>query len=453
MDCQHELMNSVLLSETCSYIMKISRLGTALFLALAAIVHLDASAQQEKIKIGFVLFHSGPASSFGLPARDGAKLLVDALNRGEVPAPYSARGIAGKTIEAVFVDEAGNTQKQLSEYRRLVEREKVDLIIGYTSSANCNAIAPLAEELKVLTAFFTCAHSQLFEEIVPNAHYSVRTAPSGTMDQIGLARYLAEFKPQLRTVAGINQDYSYGRDSWNEFKAAMRVLSPEVRPGPEAFPKLGSGEYGAEVSALLRSGTELVYSSLWGGDLSAFVLQASNRGLPSKSHLALVQGYAALDDLGEKVPPGTIIGARGPHSYLAKPNALGGWFEAAYLKTYNRRTDAGASFISQAIFGVKAAYEKATASAGKQPTTEQVIQAMKRLEFPTISGFPVKMTLANGKQAIQGTAYAEYVGWDKQAKAPQFRNLRYYGAECVNPPEGMNSTAWIEAKLPGAKCD
>ncbi len=54
-----------------------------------------------------------------------------------------------------FLDEAGGTTKQVTEYRNLVQRD-VDLVIGYISSGDCLAVAPVAEELKKLTMFFDC---------------------------------------------------------------------------------------------------------------------------------------------------------------------------------------------------------------------------------------------------------------------------------------------------------
>src|SRR3981081_3733266 len=154
------------------------RLALACAVALACIAgrkhgFADAAHAQEKIKIGFVFFLSGPGAAYGLHARDGAKLIVDAINAGKVPVPYSQVGFNGIQIEPVFADEAGGAQKQLAEYRRLVEREQVEMVIGYNSSGDCNAIAPVAEELRVLTNFFHCGNPQLFEEVVPKTYDSI----------------------------------------------------------------------------------------------------------------------------------------------------------------------------------------------------------------------------------------------------------------------------------------
>ena len=81
-----------------------------------------------------VTFLSGAAAGpFGVPARNGAEVLVEALNGGKAPAPYAKAGIGGRAIELVFLDEAGGTTKQVSEFRDLVQRQKVDAVIGYIS--------------------------------------------------------------------------------------------------------------------------------------------------------------------------------------------------------------------------------------------------------------------------------------------------------------------------------
>ncbi len=117
------------------------------------------------LKIGIVTFLSGPAASpFGVPARNAAEVLIENLNAGKAPAPYNQKGIGGVPIRAVYVDEAGGAEKQVAEFRRLALEEKVDLVIGYISSADCLAVAPVAEELKILTVLFDCGTHQIFEE-------------------------------------------------------------------------------------------------------------------------------------------------------------------------------------------------------------------------------------------------------------------------------------------------
>ncbi len=81
-----------------------------------------------------------------------------------MPAPYATKGFGGAPIELVFIDEAGGVTKQVTEYRNLVQRQNVDLVIGYISSGDAIAIPPVAEELKKLTVIFDAGTPRIFED-------------------------------------------------------------------------------------------------------------------------------------------------------------------------------------------------------------------------------------------------------------------------------------------------
>jgi hypothetical protein len=116
-----------------------------------------------------------------------------------LPAPYNKKGINGASVETVMVDEAGGTTKQVTEYRNLVERAKVDAVIGYISSGDCLAIAPLPDELKKITIFFDCGTPRIFEDA--SYKYLFRTGAHATMDNVAAARYLLAKHPKTTVVA------------------------------------------------------------------------------------------------------------------------------------------------------------------------------------------------------------------------------------------------------------
>jgi len=301
--------------------------------ASIAILLASAAAQEKSVKIGVVTFLSGAAAApFGVPAKNAADLVAEAANAGKLPAPYATKGVGGGAIELAYLDEAGGTTKQVTEYRNLVQRQDVDLVIGYISSGDCLAIAPLAEELKKLTVLFDCGTPRIFEDA--SYKYVFRTGAMATMDNIALAMYVTQAKPNLKKIAGINQNYAWGQDSWNDFEASMKVLKPGVEVATAQWPQLLAGQYGAEISALLSSGADAVHSSLWGGDLEAFILQASPRGLFTKSTVLLTGGETAVQRLGNQIPDGTVIGARGPFDMFAPDTALNRWFRKAYQDKY-----------------------------------------------------------------------------------------------------------------------
>jgi branched-chain amino acid transport system substrate-binding protein len=411
----------------------------------------DAAAQDEPtLRIGFVTFLSGPAAGpFGVPARNAAELVVEHLNEGAVPAPYDSEGIAGARIVPVIIDEAGGTAQQVAEFRNLVERQNVDLVIGYISSGDCLAVAPVAEELQTLTVFFDCGTPRIFEEA--EYRYVFRTGSHATKDNVAAARYLLELQPDVRTIAGINQNYAWGQDSWEDFRAAMEALQPEVEILSEQFPRLMAGSYGAEISALALSGADVIHSSFWGGDLEAFVLQGAARGLFEQSQAVLTTAETAMYRLGPQMPDGLIIGGRGPHGIFAPESELNDWFRERYYDRFATWPTYPSYKMALAILGVKAAFEKAAeANGGEMPEIDQVIDAFEYLEFDSPSG-TVSMAIGKGHQAIQETVYGLY-RYDREAGEATVTDVRRYPAECVNPPEDVEALEWIREGFPGAEC-
>ena len=179
-----------------------------------------AAAQQSAppIKIGIVSFLSGPAASpFGVPGRNGAEIVIEALNAGTAPAPFNTVGLGGTKIEAKYVDEAGSTAQVVTEFRNLVQRDQVDAVVGYISSGSCLAVTPVAEELKALTVYFDCGTPRIFEETARK--YVFRPPPHATMDSVGAARYLVAKHKDINGFSGLNQNYAWGQDSWRDLLA------------------------------------------------------------------------------------------------------------------------------------------------------------------------------------------------------------------------------------------
>lgn len=410
---------------------------------------LPASAQ-ETFKIGVVSFLSGQAAeSFGVPAVNGAKVLVDAFNKGQAPAPYNKVGFGGMRIEAVYVDEAGGATKQVQELRNLYEREKVDAVVGYVGSGDCLAVAPVAEEMKKFLILYDCGTPRIFEDGKYN--YVFRTAAHATMDNVALARYLKARNVKVQRYNMINQDYAWGQDSKKDFTLAMEQLYKDAKADADLLPKFGAGQYGTEVSVLLSKPADILHSSLWGGDLQAFILQASARGVFQNQTPVFSAADHVLPGLGEKMPNGAIIGARGAYGLMAPKSALNDWWFELYQKANNVYPVQAPYRMAQALLGLKQAAEKAmTANGGKKPTPEQLAAALKGSNWASPAG-TIRMALGDGNQAIQETAIGK-TRWDAARKMVVLDDIQRFPAECVNPPANMKSEEWLKAGFPGAKC-
>jgi len=436
-------------------------------LCLGAAALWGVAQAEEPVRIGFVTFLSGPAAGpFGVPAKLAAEAIVESLNAGKGPAPHNSRGFGGRSVELVVIDEAGGTTKQVSEFRSLVERQSVDYVIGYISSGDCLAIAPVAEELKKLTVLFDCGTPRIFEDA--SYKYVFRTRPHATMDAVGAALYLLEARPKVQTYAGINQNYAWGQDSWNDFTMAMAVLAPDAKVTTSQMPKFGAGQYGAEISALMQTSSDVIHSSLWGGDLEAFIMQAGPRELLKKSPLILVAGEPYLHRLGSAIPDGTIVGARGTNGVFAPDSPLNAWLQEVYRAKAGQDPNYPAYSAANAILGLKAAYERAKvarlqkaipmgANRGVKeetekaytapPSDEEVIAAFEGSIFTSPSG-QMRMGLGKGHQAVSGTAY----GTTKLVNGKvTVTKIKRYPLDRVQPPEGVSSADWIKGGMKPTK--
>ena len=419
-------------------------------LIILSLLFIGSSNAKDEIKIGISTFLSGgAASSFGIPLKQGLEFMFNAINEGKVPAPYNTPGIGGKKVSFFFIDEAGGATKQVSEFRNMVQRQKVDVVMGYISSGDCLAIPAVAEELKQLTILIDCGTPRVFEEA--SYKYVFRTGPHAAMDNIAGALYLKRKGITPKKIAAINQNYAWGQDSWADFKGSIDIFFPGTKIVSEQFPKFLSGQYGSEISAMMVAKPDLIHSSMWGGDLESFIIQGATRGLFRNSKVFLSAGDHVLPSLGRNMPEGVIVGARGPHGDLAPDTPLANWFKESLKKELGiKMTTQPMHKGAMAALFLKKAYDQAVKENSVFPSTEEVIKYMEGLEWDTPSG-PASMALGNGHQAIQDMALG-VTAWDKKEKRAKLINIEYFKAECVNPPEGIKALDWIKGGFKGPDC-
>jgi branched-chain amino acid transport system substrate-binding protein len=397
-----------------------------------------SSAQKPaELKIAMVDFMSGGAAKFGTGALNAGKMLFDQINE--------QGGIGGVKVSYQTVDESGTVDQVVTNYRRLVLDDKVDAVIGYTSSANCLAVAPVAEELKKLTVIHICGTYRLFEEA--NYKYVIRSSSQAVTDSVGAAAYVVRTRPDVKTVAGINDDYAWGRDSWEMFIHALRKLKPDVQVREELWPKAFIGEYSAEISKLQSARPDVIHTSLWGGHMDSFIKQAQARGLFRDSLVVMSTGETALLTLSRDVPQGVAMSGRGQYLYVPDPekNELNRQFIADYSARFSEIPVYPAYRMAQSILGMKAAYEKAIkAKNGQWPTQDEVIAAWDDLTYETPSGTIRTKGHDSQQQAVYGMTSGNY---DPKWGFPLLERIETFPAERVNPPLGAKTIQWIDSSL------
>src|SRR6187200_3337827 len=153
-----------------------ARLVRGLLVAISATgLMASAEAQEKKIKIGVVFDLTGPLAGGGSElGYIGAKIMLD---------QYAKTGVEGYKIEAVYADAQSKPDVAINEAVRLIEQEKVDMLLGFYSSAQCVPVAGRIEQLKKFMWITTCIASSVLKD--RHLKYVFRVQPYGT--QWGLA--------------------------------------------------------------------------------------------------------------------------------------------------------------------------------------------------------------------------------------------------------------------------
>ena len=106
--------------------------------AIAALtLACSATAQPEPIRIGAFLSVTGPAAFLGDPEQKTLELYVEKLN--------AAGGVLGRKLQLYAYDSAGDAEKARAFVKRLIEQDKVDALVGGSTTGETMAAVPLAE--------------------------------------------------------------------------------------------------------------------------------------------------------------------------------------------------------------------------------------------------------------------------------------------------------------------
>jgi branched-chain amino acid transport system substrate-binding protein len=350
--------------------------------AAATTARLDpapAHAQAGPVKIGVLAIKAGVAAPVGESGLRGVTFAVDRLN--------AAGGILGRRIELV-VEEESNPKDTVERFRKLALQNRVDVISGGISTAVGLALGPVSEELKALWLSWDATTQKGVEETMPRPRYAFRSVDNEAEAVMGSILAARHFKGTFRTVAGINNDYSYGRDCWATFLAVVKKYNLGVTPVAELWPKLGTTDFTSHVATLQQAKPDLVFSSFWSGDAPILMKQAHAAGLTQSTKFVLTTAGGVHESMKKAfTPEGAIMGYNS--MYFEAPNAspllreFSKWHQERFKEWPNYESD-HAYFT---VVAYKAAVEKASkAAGGKWPTPEQAVEALEGIEVESLSG-------------------------------------------------------------------
>jgi branched-chain amino acid transport system substrate-binding protein len=351
--------------------MKSRRMMVAAFLIVGVLgIWASEGLAQGPIKIGFVQGLTGPFEVYAKQEINGFKMGLEYATGGKME-------VLGRKIEVLVEDDQLKPDVSKQKVTKLYADDKVDLVVGTTSSAAALAILPVAAEFKKVLIVEPAVADGITGE-----HWNrfiFRTGRNSSQDAIANALPIA--KPGV-SIATIAQDYAFGRDGVAAFKAAAEKLGAKVVH--EEYTPRDATDFTAPIQKIIaalkdKPGAKYV-AIVWAGKGGPYKQLVDNR--LDKYAITISLGGNVLD-LQKAFKSYNLDGAVGGayYYYEIPKNPVNEWLVKEHQKRFNEPPD----FFTCGGFAAAMAVVTAIQKAGGTDT-EKLIAAMEGMEFMTPKG-------------------------------------------------------------------
>ena len=338
------------------------RVFTPLAAAVAFIFVVNAAAAQEKIRIGLIYTLSGPPSVLGQQSKNAFELAVKDLG-GKM---------GGKEVELFVADDGLKPEVAIQKVQELLERDKVDIVVGPIFSNMLQAIhKPVMDSGKILIS--TNAGASSFAGAACDPNFFVTSYQNDPIyETLGK---VANDKGYKRVYALV-PNYQAGKDALAGFKSTYKGTIVE-----ESLVPLNTLDFQADLSKLSSLKPDALFTFMPGGLGIRLIKQMSQAGLKGKFPIisAFTADEATLPVLGEDADG--IFGALTWAPTTDNPQNKK--FVAAYEAAYNAIP---ASYAMQAYDAAMLIDSAVRATKSNVSDTKALSAALKKADFKSLRG-------------------------------------------------------------------
>lgn len=342
----------------------------------------------EPIKIGTVLPLTGFASNYGENQTNAIKLAVDEIN--------SKGGVLGRRIELVSEDDNTDPKKSVSAFQKLVEVNKVPVVIGGVWDIMANAIMPLTS-VKQVPLISTTASPDILEK---TTEYFFTTIPPVSIHQSTIEKYLKNEPGKKVAIMYVNG--GWGIAHLETYKKAIDS-SGKTLVAESKLSKFDNNDIQREITLLKLSKPEIILAAvnIMDGKLLAeknaqFALNARIFG-----HDNIAASYES-QEIDKNAMKGLVV------YRLALPQSE---FLEKYKKAYGKAPFDDADKAYDAVYVIKTAIELS-----EDPSSSGILKGLKQVgDFNGASG-PIDYTKANWPtkdtarmEIFDGTKFVPYL--------------------------------------------
>jgi branched-chain amino acid transport system substrate-binding protein len=321
----------------------------------------------DTIKIGWTADMPGVGATFYDSQKKALELFFEETN--------AAGGVLGKKLELIIRDSKLKPDVGATVARELILSEKCEFLIGPTSSGVALAVTKVAKEFKKIVYF----HTSNTEKLTTTDYqpYMFQVVPNTGIEGRGIATFLA--KSPYKRICFIGPDYAYGHTQWNSFKEYLTKLKPDVKILKAVWPKQGETDFAPYIPALMAQNPEVIYTNLWGGNLSSFIKQAKPYGLFKKASITSLFDLDLLRATGTDMPEGLLGYARCPFYAIDVIDMK--TFVKKYHDKYGQWPSDWACMAYDGMLALTTAMKKANSA-----ESEEVVKVLPGLRWQSLRG-------------------------------------------------------------------
>ncbi|TAM59839.1 ABC transporter substrate-binding protein [bacterium] len=314
-----------------------------------------APVEQQPLTVGLLIPTSGNFAAPGRYMKEGFELYLQ----------QHADTLGGRKVVVIQADSAGNPAVGLTQARRLVEQDHVNIIVGPLSTAVDQAIIPYITAHKVPAIFPVLSPDDITQRMP--AAYVVRTSAASSQTTQPLGDY-AYKTLKYRKVATIAYDFSFGWESIGGFVQVFQDEGGSVLK--QLWTPVATADYGPYLSELPRN-VDAIVCSFSGAAAINFIKQYKAFGLKTP---LICQGNTT----DESTLPATGAAALGILTALHYSTALGRpqneSFVAAYTKAYGHQP----SYYGEGTYDAALVLDQAVSKLhGDISDTQKFVAAMR----------------------------------------------------------------------------
>ncbi|GAB7533895.1 ABC transporter substrate-binding protein [Burkholderia sp. 3C] len=289
-----------------------------------------------------------------------------------------------------------------------IEQDKVRFLCGVVSSSLARVISRVAAQHKIIMVGTDHASSRL--TIEESNRYYFRVSNDTYSSMAAGARYLAALKKKTgwKRIAFVGPDYELGHVASQDLEDNLHALGVQYEMVGYFWPKLYEPDYTNYISAIRKTGADVVVTVLWGGDFLAFLQQAMSAGLLEQSWLANFDSggnYDVLVALGESTPEHLVLSSRHHVNWPDTPA------NRKFVNDFHRLEGRYPTYAAEGAYAGIKAIGYALARSGKAADTDTLIHALEGMHLPLPKDPPNSVSYIDPEthQIAQAAAVGEVV--------------------------------------------